>query len=48
MKENKTEDLEKEIPTDFLCPRCGNILTGDLLNAFCVKCGYRFCPSCSE
>jgi hypothetical protein len=49
MEEEISEDLEKEILTDFICPRCGNKMTGDMLNACCSECGYRLlCPGCGE
>jgi len=56
MAENKTErlkkaDLERKTETSqnfAFCPRCGNTITGDMVNALCPKCGYRFCPSCID
>jgi rubrerythrin len=53
MTENRNEkqeevNLEKkaEIIQGFaFCPRCGNTITGDLVNTICPRCGYRFCPS---
>jgi ribosomal protein L37E len=49
MEENKAENLGKGISTDFICPRCGNKMTGDMLTACCSECGYRLlCPSCGE
>ena len=35
--------------TGFLfCPRCGQVILGGGVNAFCPQCGHRFCPSCSD
>jgi rubrerythrin len=56
MAENKTEKSEElnlkektEVAQSFaFCPRCGNTITGDMVNTICPQCGYRFCPSCID
>ncbi|MGD0784363.1 MAG: IBR domain-containing protein [Sedimentisphaerales bacterium] len=56
MAEKKTEKLEEtdverktETSQNFsFCPRCGNTITGDMVNTLCPECGYRFCPSCID
>jgi rubrerythrin len=44
-------DVERKTETSqsfAFCPRCGNTITGDMVNVLCPKCGYRFCPSCID
>jgi hypothetical protein len=56
MTENRIEkpeeaDVERKTETSqsfAFCPRCGNTVTGDMVNALCMKCKLRFCPTCNE
>jgi rubrerythrin len=48
----KTEEVNlkkaAEVKSFSFCSRCGNTITGDMVNVLCPNCGYRFCPSCID